>query len=95
MRFLAVPVRGRPKGLRYGEQAHKRLRTADLILTKNVLYRLSYVGGFECRIAKSRVSHSQSDIRNASVGRAGLEPAKALSPADLQSAPFAARDTDP
>jgi hypothetical protein len=28
------------------------------------------------------------------VGRAGLEPAKAA-PADLQSAPFAARDTDP
>jgi hypothetical protein len=28
------------------------------------------------------------------VGRAGLEPAKA-EPADLQSAPFAARDTDP
>ena len=28
------------------------------------------------------------------VGREGLEPSKAL-PADLQSAPFAARDTDP
>ena len=28
------------------------------------------------------------------VGRAGLEPAKA-EPTDLQSVPFAARDTDP
>ena len=34
------------------------------------------------------------EARKEEVGRAGLEPAKAV-PADLQSAPFAARDTDP
>ncbi len=54
--------------------AHNRTRTGDLILTKNVLYLLSYVG--------SQWAGQDSNLRR-------------LSPAGLQPAPFAARDTDP
>ena len=45
-----------------------------------------------CRTMGSRRNHALGGKEE--VGRAGLEPAKAV-PADLQSAPFAARDTDP
>ena len=63
-----------------------------------MLYRLSYVGkpisDLRLRIADLTSRPGHSAIRSQLVGRAGLEPAKA-EPADLQSAPFAARDTDP
>lgn len=61
--------------------AHNRIRTDDLVLTKNALCRLSYVGRYQCR----RLRELRRLAVAALVVGTGFEPVKAVRPPILQT----------
>jgi hypothetical protein len=68
---------------RYVSGAYDGIRTRDLVFTKDVLYRLSYVGASRGSQPARRRSMLESELLERRrgnyfvVGRAGFEPAKA------------------
>ena len=61
--------------------AHNRIRTDDLVLTKNALCRLSYVGQYQCRRSRGERNVAAAAL----VVGTGFEPVKAVRPPILQT----------